>query len=493
MQLAEFISENYKDNEYIAKMNIQANRHNVSTYHYQSANLDIAPDEVDTYMSMNPMTWKDRKISRDKQHVGALRWLYVDLDIYRSDYSELTKEQILWNLEEDYFGIKMPHPTYVVDSGRGMYLLWRIDEHKLAYPRWVKVQNYLTNLLLEYGADASVVSDSARVLRAIGSINSKSNTRVDIMRGYTMRVYTLYDIMTQYMIDVKISKESKKKSTENSHKNNKIIYFNTPYTLINSRLIDLERLFVMHRDYDNSHRECILFLYRYWTLCVTDDIELALNKTIELNNRIVHKLPIKEVVKATKSAEKYYKNNQSIKFTNSKLIDFLAISENEMKDLRTIISNKEKLNRKKVRNRKYYVSKLKCAGKDTKEIAIRRRRIKEIQYINEGKRVQEICSLLNISKSTFYEDKKFLSSLTENEINDIIINEKIIEINKENGIKNTYETNSSIIPENSAHVLSVRSTIYSGGGGAYELASIFASNDKESDLDTVDLEHLRSG
>ena len=69
MQLAEFISENYKNNEYIAKMNIQANRHNVSTYHYQSANLAIAPNEVDTYISMNPMSWKDRKIKRDNGNI----------------------------------------------------------------------------------------------------------------------------------------------------------------------------------------------------------------------------------------------------------------------------------------------------------------------------------------------------------------------------------------------------------------------------------------
>lgn len=85
MQLAEFIHENYKDNEYIAKMNIQANRHNVSTYHFQSANLALVPGEVDTYISMNPMSWKDRKIKRDKQHVSALRWLYVDLEFRLRD------------------------------------------------------------------------------------------------------------------------------------------------------------------------------------------------------------------------------------------------------------------------------------------------------------------------------------------------------------------------------------------------------------------------
>ena len=157
-----------------------------------------------------------------------------------------------------------------------------------------------------------------------------------------------------------------------------------------------------------------------------------------------------------------------------------------MKDLRTIISNKEKLNRKKDRNRKNYLSKLKFDGKDTKEVEIKKRRIKEVQYINEGKKVQEICSLLNISKSTFYEDRKFLSSLSENEINEIIISEKIIEINKENSIKDTDKTNNSKIPENSAHVLSVRSTIYSGDVDT-ELDTIFTS----TELDVW--QHIRSG
>lgn len=80
----------------------------------------------------------------------------------------------------------------------------------------------------------------------------------------------------------------------------------------------------------------------------------------------------------------------------------------------------------------------------------------------------------SIFQKYFYEDKKFLSSLSENEVNEIIISEKIIEINKKNNIKDTDKTNNSMIPENSAHVLSVRSTIYSGEID-FELDTILSS------------------
>ena len=62
MEFASFIDENYKKNEFIAKMNISPNRKIVKTYHYNVANLsdNILSPEVDTYMSMNPIRWIDK-------------------------------------------------------------------------------------------------------------------------------------------------------------------------------------------------------------------------------------------------------------------------------------------------------------------------------------------------------------------------------------------------------------------------------------------------
>lgn len=437
MEFAAFIDENYKKNEFIAKMNISPSRKFVKTYHYNVANFsdNISSPEVDTYMSMNPIRWIDKKIRRDKEHVSALRWLYVDLDIYNSSYCELSKEQILWNLEEDYFGLKIPHPNYVIDSGRGMYLLWRIDEHINSYPRWEKVQRYLSDALLEFGADTAVVSDSARVLRVLGSVNSKSGTIVNIMRSYTQHIYTLYWIMCNYAPQFLNNKSNnnlhKYNKKPNKKKNDKVVFFNTLYTLLNARLSDLERLLVLHRDREDSKRECILFLYRYWTLCVTDDAELALQRTLALNARIKHSLSEHEVINATKSAEKYYKEDRRC-FTNSWIIRFLEISESEMKELQSIISSGEKLQRKSARNRKAYLTKLFTAGKSTKDVQIKKRWASVYELIKAGKSCDDICAQLKISRRTFYNDKKAIFNMSQDELGQLVYRKKVVEINDKN-------------------------------------------------------------
>ena len=51
----------------------------------------------------------------------------------------------------------------------------------------------------------------------------------------------------------------------------------------------------------------ILFLYRYYLCYFTEDIEKALYDTLELNSMFRHPLSEKEVTRATKSAEKVYK------------------------------------------------------------------------------------------------------------------------------------------------------------------------------------------
>ena len=74
----------------------------------------------DTYISMNTFYKPQRRIENLKE----LKALYIDLDIYNTKFS---KEQILMNLEKNYYGSKIPIPSLVVDSGRGLYLIWLIN------------------------------------------------------------------------------------------------------------------------------------------------------------------------------------------------------------------------------------------------------------------------------------------------------------------------------------------------------------------------------
>ena len=125
-----------------------------------------------------------------------------------------------------------------------------------------------------------------------------------------------------------------------------------------------------------------------------------------------------EVRNATKSAETVFKNqNKDYKYKNETLINLLEISEEEQKEMKTIISKDEYKRRKRLRNNKSYNSekakekykdKLKESGKITKEEEISQRRIKIKDLLAKGLKQKDICLKLNISKDTYLRDRKYL-------------------------------------------------------------------------------------
>ncbi|MGL5641258.1 MAG: hypothetical protein ACRDDM_03260, partial [Paraclostridium sp.] len=118
----------------------------------------------------------------------------------------------------------------------------------------------------------------------------------------------------------------------------------TEYSLYYARLMDISKICEL-RNYDvEGHREVILFLYRYYSACFTEDAEEALRRALELNSMFTKPLPENEVIRDTKSATKAYEN-KLYKYTNTKLIQILDITLDEQQYLKTIISGKEKYRR----------------------------------------------------------------------------------------------------------------------------------------------------
>ena len=441
----EFLNKNYTDTEKINILQLSSGCAGNKILQVGQIKSAAGAEQRDVYMSMNPLTVKNHRINRDKEHVSRLKWLYVDLDYYHSCYRDFSKTQIIGLLEFDYFGKIIPVPTYIVDSGRGLYLLWKINEHIKAYPRWEKMQLYLCNCLKEFGADRKVVSDSARVLRCIGSINSKCGTKVEVLQ-HQEQTYCLTNLLREYVVDDRPSEKMisyaksiakileieppsldnrenvKKFIRENKEPANlfqkiksgqkqckqrkKITHLRTEYSMLCARLSDLEKLLTKYRDEEGGSREHILFLYRYWQLCNTNDKDVSLQLTLQLNSRLKNPLEEKEVREATKSAEKYFDSGKKFRCSNAYVIDALHITSDEMKELSIFIASGERARRKRERNKKAYLQTLKEEGKLTAEEKIRARRKKLAKMLLKGYCVHEICQKLNISRATFYADKK---------------------------------------------------------------------------------------
>ena len=112
--------------------------------------------------------------------LSQLNALYCDLDYYspapaiRHLRSEHVLPIALERLEEHI----IPAPTIAISTGRGIALVWlHSPVPRSALGRWQACQKTIHQALSELGADPRAL-DAARVLRLVGTKNSKSDTLV---------------------------------------------------------------------------------------------------------------------------------------------------------------------------------------------------------------------------------------------------------------------------------------------------------------------------
>lgn len=365
-------------------------------WHYRYNELleqDFEGENV--FISLNTFYSTFRRL----EYLKELKAQFIDLDIYKTGF---TKEQILMNLEENYYNQSIPRPNLIVDSGRGLYLIWLINSvPSKALPLWKAVEEYLYSVLKPFGADRQAL-DPTRVLRVPGSINSKSNTKVEVIEQYDY-LYDLREIQNEFLPELDENRPKKK------GRPSKTVFIHRERSLYYARIQDIIKLCEL-REYDlENHRELILFLYRYYLCSFLDDTEKALEDVLELNREFILPLRETEVRRATRSAEKVYlSKDKQYKYKNKTLIELLDITELEETYMTTIISDKEYKRRQNKAFRKRYQEKLKAEGKVSEKEKISQRRAKIKDLLVKGLKQKDIYSQLNISKRTCINDIKYL-------------------------------------------------------------------------------------
>lgn len=377
-------------------------------WHYKYAelkDLDLTGENI--YITLNTFYKPCRRL----EYIKELNALFIDLDTYNTKFN---KEQILMDLEQNYFNKKVPIPNYVIDSGRGMYLIWLINSvPSKALPLWKAVQEYLYSQLECFGADRKAL-DATRILRVPGSINSKVKTVVGILDEYDY-VYDLREIQHEFLPELR-PKEKKRGRPR------KINFVYRERSLYYARIQDITKLCELREYSLKGKRELILFLYRYYLCVFTEDVQKALEDVLELNSMFTPPLGDNEVRKATRSAERVYIDKvKEYKYKNSTLIELLEITEDEERYMTTIISNKEYRRRKKLRDSEYqrkvydsqkakekYQEKLKSQGKLPKRVEVLERRKKIKDLLGQGLSRKDIYTFLNISLKTYKRDIRYL-------------------------------------------------------------------------------------
>lgn len=324
-------------------------------YHYKPDQLAASLSEwlgEDVYFSQNTFYKPVRNIANVRQ----LRALYVDIDCYLLNYDP---KWVLGKIQMELLDESIiPDPNLIIFSGRGIVCVWFLDPVPVkALPLWQSVQNFLCTQLESMGGDSQAL-DAARVFRIAGSVNSKSGETVHVQYRHDYR-YGLRDIQKEYLPAL----DPKRKKGRPA----KIAQLHNIHRLHYARMTDLIKL-VQYRNYEiTGHREVVLFLYRYWLCCFLEDPDEAVKQTLAFNAELKQPLPDQEAIRATKSAEKAWQaksdkkaNEEAMKrgypgagynVSNKKIIEWLGITDEEQRQLTTIIDGHEKRHRKMLANR----------------------------------------------------------------------------------------------------------------------------------------------
>lgn len=383
--VAEWIKEDKEkwSNGYVSLMiNMLGELQTYDYIEYDKFNMKKFKGYYDIFYS--PNTFKSKK--RTKDNVLQLRMLWQDLDNVED------VEATIKAIDKLVLDRKIPKYHKIINSGRGLHIKWIIRDYagtKKNIKAWESLQRYLYKQLKGLGADRNAL-DVARVLRVVGSINSKSDTVVKELVNNNILCYDLWELYDKF-----IYKSHKKKETVNKDTKSKVRLFTSNYNLNKSRLMDLEKLLKLRNNEMYGIRNKFMMLYgTYFLLCGASS-EATEQRLVELNNKIISKKRASksEINTILRNGLKRLDTDKALP-KNETIIEMLDITIEEQKALKTVIDKDIKDNRRNERKRANRRNEEGLTSREQKKHDL----IKKVQELkSEGLNNTEIAKKLSIS------------------------------------------------------------------------------------------------
>jgi len=372
------------------------------------------------------------QVSGRKSRVKYSTCSFVDLDIYKSELlSGLSVEDAARILLEIIEQRKIPTPSQIWSSGRGLYLFWQFD-HPVYSPRnpigrsnWAVVEDfnrYVVEKLKDCGADRQSI-DCTRVLRALGSRNPKNGKLVEIL--HDANLYWSPDILEKF-VERKQRKKAfqrpqnadtgfwrpwnclgwQKASKGNPRSSQHIRYVDYLRELIE----DIKRLIVIRWNgrVPEGHRNTFCHIVS-WALSRLPEVGDIINATrVRLSGLVDDGYLYSsefEQHRRTQIARK--KSNTQYVYSREKLISILEVTDAEAKEMTYLLTDAVHRDKRLsyMRNRRIALSPHKAKKPSAKET-----------------KPWEICG---VSRATFYRRKTFYLGLFRKKTKELKEQEKL--------------------------------------------------------------------
>ncbi len=350
----------------------------------------------DTYFSINTF-WRTKKETAEVRHLNAFA---LDFDFYKKrNYKHLTPMQFYQVIKK-----KLPmQPTAVIDSGRGLYVLYCFGHCSKERTKLYKaIYQAFYERFKEFGMDAAAMAVT-QVIRLPGTINSKNLKEVEILE-FNDTEYELTDfcsLLKYSQQEVSAYNERKKspdlKKDECSYKPK----YSSRRAWVQRLRKDFEQLIVLRNNQrlDEGYREILIYLLRERLIWAGYSIEEALRVAHRLNRQFISPLSIAEVEKQCAPTMHAHCNSVST------MIVKLKVTPQEQMKMQLLIKKglRDKLSSQRQRRHK-------LLNRTEKELRILERRTHIFKLKREGKSNARIADILEVNRSTISRDLEYIDT-----------------------------------------------------------------------------------
>lgn len=347
--------------------------------------------ETDVYFSLNSF-YRKKKLASEVRHINAF---CLDFDFYKLKRYETYEPAAFYEVIRRHLELT---PTAVVDSGRGLYVIYAFQHCSYHMDRlYHSVMKHFLKKFEKYGMDPRALN-TTQVIRLPGTINSRTGRTVQVLESNDT-AYTLQQLAKQLpWSKEKISvhkKEGKKKRKVDWDLSKRRPYFDGYFK-------DFKTLIALRnrkREYE-GYRETLLWIAREKATWLGYTIDESVQLANKLNEQFHHPLTAEQVEKQCRPSS----NRAGCNIDT--IIDRLQITAEEQQHMKVL--KRRSLKKAAYAKRKRKILLLNRTEKQQKVLERRTRvcELKNVQHLSNAR----IAEILGVHRSTITKDLKYIQA-----------------------------------------------------------------------------------
>jgi hypothetical protein len=336
----------------------------------------------DVWLSQNEFSRPNRRLV----NLGRITVCFSDLDYYKFNPSWNSPEAVAASILAHCADTGIPKPSLMIDSGRGLQIKWLLEPlPAAALPRWNAVQKAIGVAFTSFGSDTRA-QDASRVLRLVGTYNTRSESQVRVVYADTTKPYDFDTLANAFLpmtrqelaelraqrAETRLLPSPSSPDKQTSSQPASGLRHLSARQLWWDRLADIRTLKQLRR-WDvvpEGHRDSFLWLSTV-ALSWVMPLPWVRQELAELGREFAGSMPAAErlqslsttLARAEQAArgETFEMDGQQIdpryRMSNARLIELLGVTVDEQRHLKTIVSQEEARQRHAARERERRASK----------------------------------------------------------------------------------------------------------------------------------------